>query len=111
VSFALTFQNELMDQEWAPELLSDVDAKLEFVHIPATEKDTLEKVRHESLRRILERRRLPFFYWCLRCADRCPNARRCTRGVLSGRGQQHMLQSTSPSHFPHHLCPQAGAAR
>mmetsp|Transcript_39544 Transcript_39544/g.88481 ORF Transcript_39544/g.88481 Transcript_39544/m.88481 type:complete len:718 (-) Transcript_39544:152-2305(-) len=45
VSFALTFQNELMDQEWPSELLEDEDALLEFAKLGPDERENLEKIR------------------------------------------------------------------
>lgn len=53
VSFALTFQNELMDQEWQQDLLDDVDAMVEHVKIRSEEKEMLERLRkgHATLKR------------------------------------------------------------
>ncbi len=45
MSFALTFQNELMEQDWHKDLLVDEDAKVEFVKITNDEKENLERAR------------------------------------------------------------------
>eukprot|EP00615_Pteridomonas_danica_P010230 CAMPEP_0114347454 /NCGR_PEP_ID=MMETSP0101-20121206/13901_1 /TAXON_ID=38822 ORGANISM="Pteridomonas danica, Strain PT" /NCGR_SAMPLE_ID=MMETSP0101 /ASSEMBLY_ACC=CAM_ASM_000211 /LENGTH=680 /DNA_ID=CAMNT_0001484749 /DNA_START=348 /DNA_END=2390 /DNA_ORIENTATION=- len=45
VSFALTFQHELMDQDWEQVLLEDVDALYETAKVSSEEKDVLERLR------------------------------------------------------------------
>lgn len=45
VSFALTFQNEMMEQDWHKDLLQDDDAKVEFVKISNEEKENYERAR------------------------------------------------------------------
>jgi class 3 adenylate cyclase len=53
VSFALTFQYELMEEEWAPELLEDVDCLLEHVKVGADEREVMERLKkgHATLRK------------------------------------------------------------